>query len=72
MLDDLEQTIAASVAAHEEWLRARVKSIMESTRGADGSWGDNEHAAFNLSQVRGKAEARVFEIARAVEQAEQE
>jgi len=68
--DDLEQTIAASVTAHEEWLRARVKSIMEPTRGVDGSWGDHEHAAFNLAQVRGKAEARVFEIARARGQAE--
>ena len=72
MLDDLEQAIAASVAAHEEWLRARVKSILEPTRGADGLWGDNEHAAFNLAQVTGKAESRVFEIARAIEQAEQE
>jgi len=70
MTDDLEQAIAASVAAHEEWLRARVKSIREPTRGADGSWGDNEHAAFNLAQVAGKAEARVFEIARAREQTE--
>lgn len=72
MIGDLDQAIAASVAAHEEWLRARVKSIMESTRGADGSWGDNEHTALNLAQATGKAESRVFEIARAIEQAEQE
>lgn len=65
VIDDLEQAIAETNAAHDEWLRARIKSILEPTRGADGSWGDNEHAAFNLSQVRGKAEARVFEIARA-------
>ena len=72
MTDDLEQAIAASVTAHEEWLRARVKSIREPTRAPGGMWGDNEHAAFNLAQVTGKAESRVFEIARARGQAEQE
>jgi len=68
--DDLERAIVEADTAHDEWLRARIKSILHPTRGADGSWGDNEHAAHNLSQVCGKAEARVFEIARARGQAE--